>query len=335
MPVTEQIQKWADDLVANGVDKSAVDALLKELEAKGTAAEFIKGSQLRQQDYDRNLNRLKEEQEQKLLAIQQQEKTLTDAIAEWKASNAEWKLSKSAYDTEEKRMKEVLASLSNDKGDGGNGGRPTENLEDLDEPVKKLHQQVASLQDQLKGSVTKDEIARLREEITGELTTMFRKEGLPQAISAAVSESELSMRHQQEFGEPLNREDLMKYVKQSGVTFPTISKAYEFYVHDRRLEKSSTDKAKKEVESAAQRAREDERAKLMQARATVPGTTPSGTNGWNDKSRQLDPETAKKLDGVKLGHNNSQLVAAMANDLMKQGKTIFTTGLEGIVSPSQ
>lgn len=330
MPINELVKSWADDLAAQGVDRTTLDALLKELESKETAAEFIKGSQLRQQDYDRNLNRLKDEHKQKLDTIQQQQKTLQETIDAWNTS-------KNAYDDESKRLKEYTESLTSSNVSGGNTTAPSgDDLENLDEPVKKVAAQIAQLQEQIKSNaITKDDLARLKQEMADEMTSKFWKEGLPAAVNASVTESEIAMRHQREFGEQFNREDLMKFVKDSGVTFPSVSKAYDYYVAQRRQEKSAAETLKKEVDAAAQRAREDERAKLTQARATVPGVTPPGNNGWHDKSRQLDAETAKTLEGVKLGYNNNKLVEAMANDLLKQGKSIFTIGLEGHLNQGQ
>ena len=317
MPVPESLSQWADELKAQGADPSVVDALIKDIESKEKAAEFAKGSVLRQQDYDRNLNRLKEEQQKKLADLEKQFKDTTEA----------WNVSKAAYDEQTERMKKAQEeAASNPSAEDGSGA--SDQIEDED--TKRL----AALFNDFKTKViTKEDLAKFKDEVSQDMTQKFWKEAYPQTLNAAVLQSDLAIRHQQEFGEPLNRNDFEKYVKESGVTFPNVENAYDWFVHGKREDKKRSADQKKELETAVQRAREEERARLLQKSSSVPGTFPQSGTGtpWLDKSKGIDEAAAKKLEGVKFDHQGkNQLARAMMEDLLKQGKYIPTTGLESL-----
>lgn len=116
MPMTPEVKSWADGLIASGVPAGEVNALVASLEANDKGQEYIRSSQLRQEDYNRQLDKSRKELESKARMVTDKEAELADLqerLTSWK-SNADASLSTKAKQIEklETERTRVLARLN-------------------------------------------------------------------------------------------------------------------------------------------------------------------------------------------------------------------------------
>lgn len=319
MPIAAEAKKLLEDLAAKGLSKEVVDAFSAALESNEAAGEYLKGSVLRQSDFDRNLEKMKSEQAANLQRLE------ADIAGRYQASldaaqslQDAWSASKNTYDSLARNLAEQMKS-------NGNGGADT--IED--DPAAKVAKAIDDLRSAM---VTRADLEKLKKETQDELLQKYNTELRPLAVAESAEWAELAMKHQTEFMEPLDRKAFIESVRAStaaGVVYRDLGRAYNDWVRDRRTQLDTDKRIKEAVTLNAAKVIQDERARNAQRGIQVPGTYPqngSGTAWMADKTKAATGANGNEANRPKFDADSYPMAAFIANNLRKQNKFEIALG---------
>jgi hypothetical protein len=223
----------------------------KELQARFEKYDFLQGrfeGNLRQEDYDRNLNKVKTERAaevEQVTKYQAESKRWSD----WASKNVpkheelvkNFGELETKYKDIEERYKIAEAAASKAEGDG----KPV----DTNELMKRVEEVVAA-----RGYVSKADVQKIADEeakklVAEEAKTLrdnFYKTDIPNFMSFMTTMNELQFRHRDEFKESLDPKAFSKFMVDEKVDDPT--KAYEQFTAAKR---TTAERAKFEADALA------------------------------------------------------------------------------------
>jgi len=229
-------------------DKAAVDSLRRLLEANKELAQAVLDGYLRQADYSRNMDRLRDELKQKEETIRKWQ--------EWAAANFDYS-SNMTYG--EKKAREELARLKKEleRYKASSAQQVDESL-DEDEEVDSAPVKARTEEKEAKGG-------KMSEQDSRRYVTAEDLQRMGMAFEELYAKlEEFAADYQQRFGQPLNKREFMNFAKQ----YQDIDQAWAMYTMPKEIEhlrqkyESEIEKLKeehkKELESLKEKATEEQ-----------------------------------------------------------------------------
>lgn len=286
------LTKAMEEVLAAITDPQEQAALRKSFEAHPELQERFEGN-LRQQDYDRQMNESKETREKELAELETGRKNVTTYQEWYERNKGKHDTLLTSYEALQKEKGELEAKIA-----AGTGSADV----DLEAEGLKLETVMSRVEESVgkMGFIKQDEIKTLVEQ---ERTDFFDKT-LPGVVEFNAQLNDVQFMHRDEFdGKPLDRKAFGEFMKEKEIKSPV--DAYVQFVADAKWEK---EKAK--IEEAA---RADERSKIL-----VPGTTapPQDLGAVEMLKRGQGPEGIP--DNAIPG--DGQAAAAAAQALRQEGK---------------
>jgi len=302
MALSKKVEEWLA-----GQPKEVQDALRPVAEkhpevAEGWLTQRVEG-ELRQADYDRQMNAGKETVRVATEERDKWKKWADTNVPKIEDQNKQWDAREQALkdaQAETERLKTQVAAAAHSAGNGN--GTPAD--------AAAIEAQIMGRIEGLK-YVTAAELARIAGEEAKKLVDSqiaaqvahFDKNVIPGVIEFTLSAQEVGFKHFKEFGEVLDREKLAAFMTENHISEP--KKAYEQYIAPRRLE--ITMKAEVDRQVAAELAKRN-----------TPGSpmgTPMEAGPLTLRIQNQDPLAGKE---VVLGDQQASSAAAAA--LREAGK---------------
>lgn len=221
------VNDWAKEVFGSHLDDDKLE-VVKELLAQEDVSKKIREGYLRQSDYSRSMDALKDKEKQ----TEQKYQEATDFYN---------KLVRQDHNNQqyvEKLEKELEAART------GGGGRGSSTI-DLDDEGKPVFDPKS-----LEGVITEDKL----NEILGEQFKTFEKG----AVEFALQINELSQKYHQDFDEYLNTKDLVNHAIENGMT---LEDAFNDLTSERYDQKQKEDR-QREVDRLVEERLAEERSKL-------------------------------------------------------------------------
>lgn len=238
------LSKAMEDMLATMKDEKAREVFRAQLEADPAIREHFEGN-LRQSDYDRQMNASKTELET-LRGLQAKAKEWETWAKENVPKHEKLVLDSAAKDREIEELK-AKAGGAGGNGGGGNGGAGGGGYEGLSEAeiIKKVETQIAT-----KGYVSKTEMETAMKAIADERQKQFLETTFPSTMAWQNSMIELQFQHRDEFKKPLDPLAFSKFLVEKKIADP--KQGYELFVsEDRQKIRETTlrDEIEKDIRS--------------------------------------------------------------------------------------
>jgi hypothetical protein len=228
------LNKALETLLAQVKDESEREAMRKGFEKyEFFQTRFEEG--LRQEDYDKNFNKIKEERIAEAAMIEGYKKKQKE-YDDWAARNIpkheELLKNFGELETKYKALEEEKAALVSAAAAGGGGGEKVVNEAEL---LSRVNAEITK-----KGYVSASDLPKIVEEqakkmVTAEATTLrdnFYKVDLPGAITFMTAMNDIQFNYRNEFKESFDSKAFAKFMVDEKIEDPT--KAYDRFVADKR-----------------------------------------------------------------------------------------------------
>lgn len=289
------LSKAMEEMLSTMKDEKAREVFRVQLEADPTIREHFEGN-LRQSDYDRQMNAGKTELE-RLKGLEMKAKEWQD----WAKDNVpKHEKVVQTLAEKEKELAELKAKAGNNGGGGGgNGG--SGGYEGLSETeiLKKVEAEIAT-----KGYISKADMEVAVKAMADERQKQFMENAFPSALAWQNSMIEVQFQHRDEFGKPLNPLEFSKYLVENKISDP--KRGYDSYVSAER-DKAKEAKMRTEIEA-------DVRSKF-----NLPGTgAPPAPEMGPLESRLKGKPPVDIPDGTAPG--DGRMASLAAQELRAEGK---------------
>lgn len=302
MPLIKPVEELLKQIADEG-DRKALQANFEKYDFLQKSVE----GNLRQQDYDRQMNETKAEKE---------------AAEKAKQANLDWyNRNKTRYDemvknyaeletknkTLEEQVREAAEKASAGAGAGGGGG---EAKVDQAEILKRVNEEIAK-----RGYVSQSDAQKIVEEQTKKqveeqakvLRDNFYKTDVPGVIAFVTSLNDLQYMHRDEFKKPLNHIAFSKFMAEEKIDDPM--KAYDRFVAEERT-KLMTEKIKADAKAEAE--------KEFASKYNLPGSGAIAAPELGPLQLERSKKTTYIPESAVPGDN--QLAYAAAAELRSEGK---------------
>lgn len=238
------LSKALEEMLALIEDQKDRDSLKVLLEKHEVLRERNEGY-LRQSDYDKNFNKIKEEREQEAIALQ----NARDRAAKWekwaKDNQPIHENLLTEYKKKEQQVKDLEEKVAEAAASHGNNGDKGGEVDEA-----KLMERVKA-EIEKRGFVSKADVTAIALEeakkLASEREAAFFKETLPASMEYSAKMGDFAFDHREEFGERFDRTAFAKFVTDKKIN--DLDDAYKQFVTDRRTEKKIKEETDKRVQA--------------------------------------------------------------------------------------
>jgi hypothetical protein len=260
---------------------------------------------LRQSDYDRQMNESKKAVEEAVARAKRWQDWADENKPKHETLLTQWKATRERNEAIEKELKEANEKLAKAGTGGGAGGEDVISKQELEQAVEQRLAGRNYVSKEELANIVKQETDKIADARTEAFTKEFNTKTMPSMLHWVQQGVQLQFRHRDEFGQPLDEQKFAKFMVDSKIDDQ--NRAYEQY----------TAEARKEKETKALR---DEIEKDVRSKLNLPGTgaSPTPELGAVEAMRQGRKDAPPNLDSMVPG--TGALAAAAAAELRQEGK---------------